>query len=88
MAFFRASSFPLIVFLSAWLISVTAAGHNHHEPHPDREQQANVSSTNISLAVAPYHRNVSPGVAWVVPKSPYDLGARDVHCECFNPNGM
>lgn len=34
-----------------------------------------------------YHRNITAGAAWVVPASPFDLGARSMTCECFDPDG-
>ena len=42
---------------------------------------------NISSGfIAPYYHNVSAGDVWVVPSSKYDLGARDMTCECFDPS--
>ena len=35
--------------------------------------------------IAPYYHNVSIGNVWVLPSSKYDLGARDMTCECFDP---
>ena len=35
---------------------------------------------------APYYRNVTAGDAWVMPSSAYDLGARGMTCECFDPD--
>lgn len=49
-----------------------------------RSLRANIS-TNVTFLSAPYYRNVTAGNAWVVPSSAYDLGARDMSCECFDP---
>ena len=37
--------------------------------------------------LAPYVRNVTADYAWVVPRSKFDFGARDMTCECFDPAG-
>lgn len=41
--------------------------------------------SNMSFS-APYFHNVSAGDVWVYPSSPTDLGARDMSCECFDPD--
>ena len=47
-----------------------------------------VSNSSISGFLLPgYYRNTTPGAAWVMPASPFDLGARDMTCECFDPDG-
>ena len=47
--------------------------------------------SNTSLiyngTLAPYVRNVTADDAWVVPRSKFDFGARDMICECFDPAG-
>lgn len=77
--------------LLASSISLANAVENvFHHGHNDvffRGLPAN-ASTNVTLLSAPYYRNVSVGAAWVVPSSAYDLGARDMSCECFDPSGM
>ena len=85
MASLRGVTLPLMLLIGAWLLF--AVGHDIHESHHDlhvRELQAN-SSAEVSFW-APYHRNFSIGKAWVVPHT-YDLGARGMNCECFNPAG-
>ncbi|KAL8941772.1 MAG: hypothetical protein Q9216_002057 [Gyalolechia sp. 2 TL-2023] len=42
-------------------------------------------STNGTLLPA-FHRNTTAGAAWVIPASPFDLGARAMICECFDPD--
>lgn len=42
--------------------------------------------TNFTIPSAPLYNNVSAGGAWVIPASNYDLGARAMTCECFDPN--
>ncbi|KAA6412826.1 MAG: hypothetical protein FRX48_03819 [Lasallia pustulata] len=44
-----------------------------------------IYATNAS-ALAPYYRSVSNGSVWVIPSSAYDLGARGMSCECFDPD--
>ena len=43
------------------------------------------ATSNMSFS-APYFHNVSGGDVWVYPSSPTDLGARDMSCECFDPD--
>lgn len=43
--------------------------------------------SNATSLLPPYYRNVTTGGAWVLPASPYDLGARAMTCECFDPEG-
>lgn len=45
------------------------------------------SNASIAIVAAPYFRNVSAGDAWVIPGT-FDLGARSMLCECFDPSGM
>lgn len=68
----------MVILLAGWLIG--AAGQNHHH-------HLSGQATNNASLVAPYYRNVSVGEAWVLPNSVHDLGARDMRCECFNPDG-
>ena len=47
-------------------------------------------TSNVTIfapLVAPLYHNVTVGEAWVFPSSANDLGARDMSCECFNPDG-
>lgn len=45
------------------------------------------SAKNVSSGfIAPYYHNVSVGNVWVLPSSKYDLGARGMTCECFDPD--
>ena len=37
--------------------------------------------------LAPVYRPVEIGNAWVFPNSSFDLGARSMSCECFDPSG-
>ena len=88
MASLRASTFSLIFFLAGWLVSAAGQDHqNHHDSHEEPHLHGQVHvSINASL-MAPYYRYAPAGGAWVLPKSVYDLGARDMRCECFNPDG-
>ena len=49
---------------------------------------ANVSNVTFSALLAPVHHNVSAGSAWVYPSSDHDIGAKDMSCECFDPERM
>ena len=62
-------------------------GYLHHENVSNVLSPFNVSS-NVSSYLPPYYRNVTAGGAWVLPASPYDLGARAMSCECFDPDGI
>ncbi|KAF6233889.1 hypothetical protein HO173_008101 [Letharia columbiana] len=44
------------------------------------------NTTIFAPLTAPIYRNVTPGDVWVFPSSANDLGARQVSCECFNPD--
>lgn len=50
--------------------------------------QLSVASAEVKFAqlLPPLYRNVSAGGTWVYPSSAYDIGARDMTCECFNPD--
>ena len=45
------------------------------------------NATVFAPLAAPLYHNVIIGEAWVFPSSANDLGARDMSCECFNPDG-
>lgn len=45
-----------------------------------------IASAGIAL-LAPLYRAGNVGQAWVFPSSAFDLGARSMGCECFNPEG-
>lgn len=84
--------FSIVVLMS--LLSTTFAGLGHGlstfstHPHPfhfNVTHNATLNATN-ETAAAPYYRNVSIGSAWVMPSSPFDLGARAMSCECFDPD--
>ena len=49
-----------------------------------------VASPKATFAplLPPLYRNASAGSVWVYPSSKYDLGARDMGCECFDPESM
>ncbi len=79
----------LFMLLASSVLLANAVGNVFHNGHNDvflRGLSANVS-TNVTLLSAPYYRNASAGAAWVVPSSAYDLVARDMSCECFDPSG-
>ena len=47
-------------------------------------------STNHSKyasLLAPVYREAEAGDVWVYPNSSFDLGARAMSCECFDPSG-
>ena len=86
MASFQATGLIMLFASSVFLVN---AIENVFQAHNDiflRGFPGNIS-TNVTLLSAPYYRNVSAGAAWVVPRSVYDLGARGMTCECFDPNG-
>ena len=41
---------------------------------------------NSTIPSAPLYNNVTAGEAWIIPASDYDLGARAMTCECFDPD--
>lgn len=43
-------------------------------------------ASNGTALLAPIYRSGSVGQAWVFPSSAFDLGARSMGCECFNPD--
>ena len=86
MAFFPATF--LLMLLASSVLLATAVNNVFHQAHDDvflRGVPANIS-TNVTLLSAPYYREVSAGAAWVIPRSMFDLGARDMTCECFDPS--
>ena len=86
MAFFPAIFLLMLLARSAMLAS--AVNNVFHPAQDDvflRGVQANLS-TNTTFLSAPYYRSISPGAAWVIPRSIFDLGARDMTCECFDPS--
>ena len=53
-----------------------------------RSSLMNVSTISVGHGfTAPYYRNTTAGAVWVVPDSPFDIGARSMSCECFESNG-
>lgn len=71
----------LILAVDAFSHSISIShGHGYNVSHP-----ANLTA-NGTLLMA-YHRSVAAGAAWVMPASPFDLGARAMTCECFDPDG-
>ena len=54
--------------------------------HPVSLTNLTSNSTNVTSPIAPLYHNVSVGVAWGIPASTYDLGARGMTCECFDPD--
>ena len=86
MASFQAT---VLLMLLASSVLLANAVENVFQAHNDifpRGFPGNIS-TKVTLLSAPYYRNVSAGAAWVIPRSAYDLGARGMTCECFDPNG-
>lgn len=61
-------------------------GYLHHGNASIFSSPTNIS-VNASLLLAPFCRNVAAGGAWVLPASPFDLEARAMTCECFDPDG-
>ena len=51
----------------------------------DLRQLDSNSSVNTSDILPGLHRSVSLGHVWNYSESLYDLGARSIGCECFNP---
>lgn len=85
MAFIR--SLSLLTVLSCGAAFIHAGGNasgTRAEVHSMR-METNVSS-GIPL-LAPLYHNVTAGEVWVYPSSKFDLGARSMNCECFDPAG-
>jgi len=59
-----------------------SAGLFNHSVQPNL-----TSNASTAIVAAPYFRNVSAGDAWVMPGT-FDLGARSMLCECFDPSRM
>ena len=57
----------------------------HAQPNVFAGDVLALHPTNVSLS-APCYRNVTNGSVWVIPSSAFDLGARDMSCECFDPD--
>lgn len=62
-------------------------GYLQHSNASNFSSSTNLS-TNAPSLLAPLYHNVTTGGAWVLPASPFDLGARAMTCECFDPDGM
>lgn len=72
----------------AFTLGVDAFGHNISTSHGNGYNLSSLANiTTNGTLVAGYYRNVSAGAAWVAPASPFDLGARAMACECFDPDG-
>lgn len=72
--------------MSSNLLPKYQHGYLHHGNASIFSSPTNTSA-NASLLLAPFYRNVTAGGAWVLPASPFDLGARAMTCECFDPDG-
>lgn len=72
--------------MSSNLLPEYQHGYLHHGNASIFSSPTNTSA-NASLLLAPFYRNVTAGGAWVLPASPFDLGARAITCECFDPDG-
>ena len=72
--------------MSSNLLPEYQHGYLHHGNASIFPSPTNTSA-NASLLLAPFYRNVTAGGAWVLPESPFDLGARAMTCECFDPDG-
>ncbi len=83
------AQFGLFVIVVLRLITgVIASFSNTSTGFFNNSVQANITSNaSIAIVAAPYFRNVSAGDAWVMPGT-FDLGARSMLCECFDPSGM
>ncbi|KAI4172287.1 MAG: hypothetical protein LQ348_006806 [Seirophora lacunosa] len=71
---------PIIPLTTGTLLPAMYHGNELNVSHPA------IPISNSTLLPG-YHRNVSTGAAWVVPASRFDLGARAMTCECFDPDG-
>ena len=49
--------------------------------------QPAVNAHEAATLLAPIYRNLSTDDVWVYPNSSFDLGARSMNCECFDPSG-
>lgn len=47
-----------------------------------------VGPNGAATLLAPVYRNVTADDVWVYPNSSFDLGARSMGCECFDPSGI
>lgn len=72
--------------MSSNLLPEYQHGYLHHGNASILSSPTNTSA-NVSLLLAPSYRNVTAGGAWILPASPFDLGARAMTCECFDPDG-
>lgn len=71
----------IILAVDAFNCTITSlCGNTTNASHP-----ANTSSDPSLLP--PYYRDGTTGTAWVFPASPFDLRARAITCECFDPAG-
>ncbi len=71
----------------AFTLVVAGFGYNvsaSHEIGSNHSSSANITA-NATLLPG-YYRSVSAGAAWVTPASPFDIGARAMACECFDPD--
>ncbi|KAL9008200.1 MAG: hypothetical protein Q9173_006653 [Seirophora scorigena] len=73
-------SHPVIPITNGTLLPAIYHGNELNISHP-------AIPINNGTLLPGYHRNVSTGAAWVVPASRFDLGARAMTCECFDPDG-
>ncbi|KAL8958031.1 MAG: hypothetical protein Q9193_004833 [Seirophora villosa] len=73
-------SHPVIPLTTGTLLPAMYHGNELNVSHPA------IPISNGTLLPG-YHRNVSTGAAWVMPASRFDLGARAMTCECFDPDG-
>ncbi|KAI4112888.1 MAG: hypothetical protein LQ345_006034 [Seirophora villosa] len=72
-------SHPVIPLTSGTLLPAMYYGNELNVSHP-------AIPINNGTLLPGYHRNVSTGAAWIVPASRFDLGARAMTCECFDPD--
>ncbi|KAK4694599.1 hypothetical protein P7C71_g3006, partial [Lecanoromycetidae sp. Uapishka_2] len=86
----RALSNALI--LAAGICAIVTTAQSLDTP-PPTEPVSNTSFTNktiphFSPLLPPLNPPITPGLAWVYPSSPNDLGARSMSCECFDPGNQ
>ena len=71
------------------LLAITGCGITIAATDTVTSSSTTLAATKVSLVplLPPLYHNATSGPAWVYPTSPYDIGARSMSCECFNPEG-
>ena len=68
------------------LLAVTSGQNINSIPHISSPEYQKATKFTSTALLPPLYHNVTTGEAWVYPSSKYDLGARAMSCECFDPD--